>query len=348
MRLVDHLQRQTGKGEGSVSLTTERPSPIQLVSVGSSGKALPQLGFGCSYLLGPGLDRAKSLRLLETAYDAGIRYFDTARLYGQGKGEALLGEFLRHHSDVIVGTKFGIEPPTYLQRAATAIGRRSGFFTGAAKALRGSGKVRFNAANARASLERSLRALGREEVEIFLLHEPDRMDLVNDDLLQFLEEARSAGKIGNYGIGGEYSLVTELYATRRHYTRVLQFEHSIFGPHLQVPEAFRIHYRTFAKPAAAFAERMEGDKGLCWWWSEMVGMDLREPSTQANLLLRAALDESPGAMTLFSASSEEHIYECAGSATNQALSEPAGRLRKLIIEDDLGIGNQLYGSHVKG
>jgi choline dehydrogenase-like flavoprotein/aryl-alcohol dehydrogenase-like predicted oxidoreductase len=344
VRLADHLRDEIVASGISLPEPLVPTRAIPTVHLPHCQREVTQLGFGCSYLLGPGLDRAKSLRLLDAAYDAGIRYFDTARLYGQGKCEALLGEFLRRHPDALVGTKFGLEPPHQFLRVASAAGRRVPSFGSIAKLWRGSGKVQFNAVNAEASLDRSLRFLGREEVELFLLHEPERTELVDDELLSFLENARAAGKIGNFGIGGEYSRVKELYATRRAYTPVLQFEHSIVGPALDVPEAFRVHYRTFARPAAAFGARFAADKRLCWWWSEMVGADLQEPSVLARLLLRAALDEHPNALTLFSTSSEEHIYENVSAARDEKLRDPAHRLRKLIFEDDLGVGMELYGN----
>jgi choline dehydrogenase-like flavoprotein/diketogulonate reductase-like aldo/keto reductase len=342
VRLADHLRDQSAASGISLPAPLAPTTTIPRLSIPHSQRQITQLGFGCSYLLGPGLDRAKSLRLLDAAYDAGIRYFDTARLYGQGKCEELLGEFLRKHPDALVGTKFGLEPPHHLQRAASAVGRRIPSFAKVAAHWRGTGKVRFDTATARASLERSLRALGREEVELFLLHEPERKELVHDDLLRFLEDARAAGKIGNFGIGGEHSRVAELYATRRAYTPVLQFEHSVFRPKLNVSEAFRVHYRTFARPATALGARFAGDKQLCWWWSEMVGADLQEPSVLARLLLRASLDQYPGALTLFSTASEEHIYENVLVARDERLRDPAHRLYKLILEDDLGVGNELY------
>lgn len=342
MRLGDHLMESFSERGVSLTSPLEVREPMRLVAL-SPQKTTTQLGFGCSYLLGPGIDRAKSLRLLEAAYDAGVRHFDTARLYGQGECEALLGEFLRRKPAATVTTKFGLEPPNLLQRSGTAAGRRVRGLEGLAKRLRGNGKVTFNAKGARASLERSLRALGREQVELFLLHEPERTDLVHDDLLAFLEEARAAGKIGNFGIGGEYSRVTELYATRRAYTPLMQFEHSIFGPALTVPESVRVHYRTFARAASALTARFAADRRLGWWWSEMVGADLQEPQVLAQLLLRASLDESPDALNLFSTSVEQHIYENAAVAQDSALIEPARRLRKLVREDDLGVGAELYG-----
>jgi choline dehydrogenase-like flavoprotein len=343
VRLGDHLHHQAVASGADLPASLSPTTTVPKVQIPHSQREVTQLGFGCAYLLGPGLDRSKSLRLLDAAYDAGIRYFDTARLYGQGECEALLSDLLRRHPDARVGTKFGLEPPNQLQRAATALGRRLPSLASTASLLRGSGKVRFNAATARASLERSLRALGREAVELFLLHEPERTDLIHDDLLRFLDDARTAGRIGNFGIGGEYNRVAELYATRRAYTPVLQFEHSIAGPNISVPEAFRVHYRTFARPAAALTARFLADRKLCWWWSEMVGADLQEPSTLARLLLRASLDQHPAALTLFSTSSEDHIYDCATVARDERLRDPAKRLRKLIQEDDLGIGAELYG-----
>jgi aryl-alcohol dehydrogenase-like predicted oxidoreductase/choline dehydrogenase-like flavoprotein len=341
VRLGDRLAESFEQRGISLSSQLELREPMRPVTLAKSQKTT-QLGFGCSYLLGPGVDRAKSLRLLEAAYDAGIRHFDTARLYGQGECEALLGEFLRRKPDATVTTKFGLEPPNLVQRVAMAGGRRVRGLEKFANQVRGDGKARFDAAHARASLERSLRALGREQVALFLLHEPERTDLVHDDLLEFLQEARAAGKIGNFGIGGEYSRVAELYASRRAYTPVMQFEHSIFGPAISVPEAIRVHYRTFARAESALTARFAADRGLGWWWSEMVGADLQEPRVLAQLLLRAALDEYPESLSLFSTSSEQHIYKNATVAQDSSLIEPARRLRKLINEGDLGVGAELY------
>jgi len=343
MRLSDHL-RNRAVGEGVwLPEPVKATAPMRTVTLPGIEKPVPQLGFGCSYLLGPGLDRAKSLRLLDAAYDAGIRHFDTARLYGQGECEALLGEFLRRRPEAIVTTKYGINPPGLVPRATEAAARRIPGMQGMARLVRGDGKAKFNAAGARKSLERSLRLLGRERVELFLLHEPERQDLVHDDLLAFLVEMRTAGKIGNFGIGGESARVAELYATRRAYTPVLQFEQSIFGPMLQTPEAFRVHYRTFHRAETALLARFEQDRGLGWWWSEMVGADLQEPPVLARLLLKGALEEYPGALTLFSTSSEEHIYDNVAASMDERLKEQSLRLLRLIREGDLGIGAELYG-----
>src|SRR2546428_83538 len=79
------------------------------------------LGFGCSSLLG-GKTRAEGLRLLESAYEAGIRHFDVARYYSFGDAEGLVGEFARGRRDrITITTKFGLQPHRRLAKARGAL-----------------------------------------------------------------------------------------------------------------------------------------------------------------------------------------------------------------------------------
>ena len=81
----------------------------------------PAVGFGCSSLTGTSPSNAN--RVLQTAFDAGVRHFDTARYYGYGEGEGILGRFLKsRRSDVTITTKFGIEPP---RRTAAKVRKRA-------------------------------------------------------------------------------------------------------------------------------------------------------------------------------------------------------------------------------
>jgi aryl-alcohol dehydrogenase-like predicted oxidoreductase/choline dehydrogenase-like flavoprotein len=338
MRLSDHLSGRST----SISATVE-PAPMRRITLPGANKLIPQLGFGCAYLLGPGLDRARSRRVLDAAYDAGIRHFDAARLYGQGRTEALLGEFLQQHPDASVTTKYGVVPPNTPQRIVEALQRRIPAFGRATGWLKRNDKASFTAAEARASLERSLRDLRRDHVDLFLLHEPDVQDLQHDHLLTFLEAQRTAGKIANFGIGGEFYRMEPLHARRSAYTPVLQFEHSIFGPHLSLGDAYRIHYRTFAKPAAALAHLLGKDLELTRQWSAAVDADLAEPLILSRLLLKASLDQYPQSLTLFSSASEEHIFDNVAVATDPRLTTPAQRLIELVQPVAPTLAAKLYG-----
>ena len=298
---------------------------------GTGGRATPQLGFGCAFLLGRNTGRSKSRRLLDVAWDSGIRHFDVARAYGQGHTEAMLGAFLRAHPEATVTTKYGLFPPSTARRIADGIQRRIPGLT----RMFGPNRRRFarwDGSEARASLERSLRLLGRDYIDVFLLHEPETTDLGRDDLLAALERAKKEGKIGEYGIGGEYARIPNLLSHRKNYCRVLQFEWSVLGPNLELPGIYRIHYRVFAKAARELAARFEKEPSLVGRWSEITAEELRDPSVLSSLLLRAALDAWPNSLALFSTANEAHIRENAEAAANTRLTPGASRLTALLRE----------------
>ncbi len=70
-----------------------------------------RLGFGCAQLLR--LPRRRDRRrLLDAAFDAGLRHFDVARMYGLGMAEGEVGRFARdRRAEISIATKFGIDPP---------------------------------------------------------------------------------------------------------------------------------------------------------------------------------------------------------------------------------------------
>ena len=96
------------------------------IELGDTGLRSPQIGFGCAALLGRS-GRSESLRALAAAWEEGIRFFDTARSYGYGESEALLGEFLRgRREQAVIATKFGIlaARQSAWKQAAKAVARK--------------------------------------------------------------------------------------------------------------------------------------------------------------------------------------------------------------------------------
>jgi aryl-alcohol dehydrogenase-like predicted oxidoreductase len=82
-------------------------SPFETRPFGRTGALLPCLGLGCQRLVGTSNCSADDAhRILETAYELGIRYFDTAWVYGLGQAEERLGRFARTNRDSIwIATK---------------------------------------------------------------------------------------------------------------------------------------------------------------------------------------------------------------------------------------------------
>src|SRR5580765_5159889 len=173
---------------------------METIELGPTGQTTSRLGFGCSTLMGA-TGRKGSLRMLETAYDAGVRHFDVAPMYGYGEAESCLSEFLsRHGTDVTVTTKYGIAPPKNrslfrmgraiaapLIRQFPAVKRR--LASVAQSVVQPAWKPAFSVEQAQSSLETSLAALRCEQIDVWLLHEATAADLVDDELLRFLEDA---------------------------------------------------------------------------------------------------------------------------------------------------------------
>ncbi len=79
--------------------------------LGKSGLEVSELGLGCmglSFGYGPATEKPAAIRLIRTAFERGVTFFDTAEAYGPFTNEDLLGEALapfRH--EVVIATKFG-------------------------------------------------------------------------------------------------------------------------------------------------------------------------------------------------------------------------------------------------
>jgi D-threo-aldose 1-dehydrogenase len=289
---------------------------LETIALPGSGRVTTRLGFGGSGLMG-GISERDSLRLLETAFDAGVRHFDVAPAYGHGYAERCLGNFLRGKRDqVTVATKFGILPPSQAGLLEVARGvvrpvvaRLPAVRKRVAQAATGlKSKANFAAEEARRSLERSLRELGTDRVDLWLLHEATAKDLDGSDLLPWIQETQRQGLIGAYGVGADRRRVAEVWESHRDFCPVLQFEWSALEKEqAHFPGALVIHHRAISGAIDTFRDRIRQDAGLCRRWSNAVGVDLSDEKLLAGVLLQAALAANPMGMVLFSSRVPEHI-----------------------------------------
>ena len=166
----------------------------------------------------------------------GVRHFDVARYYGYGESEGILGTFAKsRRAEITITTKFGIEPPrrTNALRMAMQAGRRlvqlvpaaRGFLRRRAQGLVTGGA--FSVKEARASLETSLRELGTDYIDFFLLHDYVVSENPPDELAAFLTDAAKAGKIRYFGLGTGIENVLRAMECQRELCAVVQFENSV-------------------------------------------------------------------------------------------------------------------------
>jgi D-threo-aldose 1-dehydrogenase len=314
---------------------------MEQIILGTSGRPTTRLGFGCGNLMGA-LGRRDSLKLLETAYDAGIRHFDVAPMYGYGEAESCLGEFLQHHrGQITITTKYGIAPPknsTLIQLGRQIAGpvikkipsiKRS-LAQAANAATRNNARPAFTSAEAKQSLTRSLAALRTDHIDLWLLHETTAADLTDDSLLHLLEAEVQQGTIGTFGIGSSSDKIPTLLAERPAYCRTLQYEWSILNPLLSSSQPFRIHHRSLTNNFRATHAALIKNKSLCKQWSASTNTDLTRPESLATLMLKAALVMNPASLILFSSKNPQHIQTNIQTAADPTLEAPARQLYHLV------------------
>ncbi len=145
---------------------------------GRTGMDVSAIGFGC-WEIGGGyghFDESDVFKAVQRALDLGINLFDTAEGYGFGQSEEILGKALGTRRDeAIVVTKFGI--------------------------LQDDGKWYRDSSreSALAAIDRSLKALGTDYVDVYLIHWPDK-DVALEESMGALEEIVQAGKARFVGV----------------------------------------------------------------------------------------------------------------------------------------------------
>ncbi|WEH30629.1 aldo/keto reductase [Streptomyces sp. AM 3-1-1] len=170
-------------------------------TLGRSGVAVSPLGFGAAPLgnLYTPLDEETARATVDAAWEAGVRYFDTAPHYGLGLSERRLGEALRARprGEFTVSTKVGrlLEPHPEPSGSDLAAG---GFAV--PDTLRR--RPDYSRDGVLRSLEASLERLGLDRIDLALVHDPDdHMDTTLAEALPALAELRAQGVVGAIGVG---------------------------------------------------------------------------------------------------------------------------------------------------
>lgn len=220
---------------------------MRTAPIGNTGISCSVLGFGCSALLGRSGRRA-SLRALGAAWDAGITLYDTARSYGYGESEALLGEFLAGRRDqAILATKFGIVPvrPPLWKRIAKPAARALISLAPSARAAvrKQAGRQfvegQFSVGVLQESIHLSLRKLRTDYVDLLFLHAAPASVLEQDDLLAAMEKLVESGKVRAAGISTDPAVIRAALDQRPRPLCVLQFPCNIFD--FSAPEMIEAH-----------------------------------------------------------------------------------------------------------
>lgn len=164
---------------------------------------------------------------------------------------------------------------------------------------------KFSAADARASLETSLRELGTDYIDFFLLHDYVADDRASDELVAFLEDMVKAGKIRYYGLGTGIDNIVRAMATQAELCNVIQFENSVLNRNTEkLPPNSRaqlvITHGALSASFRSISAFLKAQPDAAKEWSAGLGMDCASDDSLSALLLNFAVDANPGGLVLFS------------------------------------------------
>ena len=148
------------------------------------------------------VDDDESVAAVRAAYDGGVRFIDTADVYGCGHAERIVGKAVApFRDDVVLATKVGL-----VFDEATR--------TGAGSDL--------SAAHIRKACDESLRRLGVDHIDVYQIHPGDTDARQAPEIVGAFEELVAAGKIRAYGTSATDPEVIAVVAAGGHGVSVQQ------------------------------------------------------------------------------------------------------------------------------
>jgi len=172
-------------------------NPRERIPLGRTALSVTRFGLGTAPLAGlfEEVAEADALAVIERAWEAGIRFFDTAPLYGHGLAEIRLGKVLR-------------QKPRDEFTLASKVGRllRADAPPEPGQAFRGTPPVNptfdFSYDGVMRSVDESLERLGLDRIDILHIHDPDdHYEAALNGAYRALDRLRSDGAIGAVGAG---------------------------------------------------------------------------------------------------------------------------------------------------
>ncbi|MGE0882157.1 MAG: aldo/keto reductase [Blastocatellales bacterium] len=156
---------------------------MQKRKLGNSNLEVSAIGLGCmgmSFGYGPPADKQEMIKLIHSAVESGITFFDTAEVYGPFTNEELVGEALAPvREQVVIATKFGFKP------GADGGGRWS--------------ELDSHPEHIKEVAEASLKRLRTDVIDLFYQHRVDP-NVPIEDVAGAVKDLIQAGKVKHFGL----------------------------------------------------------------------------------------------------------------------------------------------------
>ncbi|MBI4976072.1 MAG: aldo/keto reductase [Spirochaetes bacterium] len=175
---------------------------MSTIQLGTSKLTVSRIAYGCMPLGGSWDDapvtddiRTRAFTALDTAYEAGMRFFDHADIYCRGKSETVFGQWMKERKidrkGIHIQTKCGIQPGSAAMPTRFNFSREWIF----------------------SSVDGSLARLGTDYLDVLLLHRPDVL-AEPDEIAEAFMRLKQTGKVRNFGVSNHSAAQIELLTTK--------------------------------------------------------------------------------------------------------------------------------------
>ncbi|GAA0493785.1 aldo/keto reductase family oxidoreductase [Salinibacillus aidingensis] len=156
---------------------------MKKLKLGTSDLNVSNISLGCMRM--GKLSKDQAAKVINSALDAGIDFFDHADIYADGKSEEIFSDAIGMNSSVreniVLQTKTGI---------------RKGYFD-------------FSKEHIVGSVEESLKRLKTDYIDVLLLHRPDTL-VEPEEVAEAFHELKKSGKVNHFGVSNHNPLQIEL------------------------------------------------------------------------------------------------------------------------------------------
>lgn len=157
---------------------------MKQITIGTQKMAAPAIITGCMRLAD--FDKQKMNHFIHTSMELGVNFFDHADIYGGGKSEEIFGEAMKgdstlHREDMIIQSKCGI---------------RSGHYDLSKEYILD-------------SVDKILKRLQMEYLDILLLHRPDAL-VEPEEVAEAFDVLEQSGKVRSFGVSNHKPMQIEL------------------------------------------------------------------------------------------------------------------------------------------
>jgi aryl-alcohol dehydrogenase-like predicted oxidoreductase len=175
-------------------------------TLGATGASVSEIGLGCWQLGGTDwedMTDERAMQTLQAAVESGVNFFDTADIYGRGRSETLIGQFIKQRpGKYFIATKLGKFPVP-------------------------GGPANMSLASFRQHTEASLKRLGVDTLDLTQLHCIPPADLMTGGPFDWLRTLKKEGKIRDFGASVE-SMDEAMYCVAQEGVASLQIIFNIF------------------------------------------------------------------------------------------------------------------------